>query len=102
MKVTITMNYHKSNNVDKKEKVIHVGGKKGYIDMKGDATDKKVTIVASGIVGKEKVDFKFDKEVGKKSAESKRKSGPKKQYKHFERHCKKMAKAWEKQIGKKK
>ena len=83
MKVNIEMKYDFPGKEQKVEKqVINVRGKRGAIDINGNGTDKKITIVATGKVGSKKVDVTFSKKVGEKSKVKVVKC-PKKQLKHF-------------------
>ena len=100
MKVSIAMNYNIQGVASEQKQVIDVKKVKGNIDMKGTGTDTKLNIIAKGKIGKEKVNIAYEKTSSGKGKIIK-KQGPKKQVKHFEKKCNKIAEAWEKQIKKK-
>lgn len=77
-----------------KQQTIDVKGKKGQIDLTGNGTNEKLTILAKGICNGEKVNVEFNKKVGEKTKVDV-KSCPKKQLKHFKKKCEFIEKVWE-------
>jgi hypothetical protein len=82
-----------------KQQNINVKSKKGHIDLTGNGTNEKLTILAKGICNGKKVDVEFKRNVGEKSKIN-FKSCPKSQVKHFTRKCKQIEKIWEAQVKK--